>query len=354
MQSSTLVKKANYVWIDVARVFCACLVVALHSVEVATDSVFWNIIVDCFFSQAVPFFFVVSGFFLGKKMIASSDAFKPAWAFAKDKLILYGAWVLLWLPNLLFIYHTKYPDASVLYFVMLLVRRIFLAGEGVYWYILVMAEAAVVIGVLIRWHKEKLIYVIAVLGLVFRYLYDANVSMPGIRQLNHLFYVIFSWSNNVVMMGIPFMAIGLFMARNIEKCQMKQSVLATVYVLSSGCHILLFFIKFHSIPTNILYPVQAVTLFLICVNAKSTAVSPKMAHVLRDCSAVIYFMHTVFIYAVFDFFFTVNAPIAMKFMGSIGLSLLTYALVRYLEIRPLGWLFGMKFPKKDVSERTAI
>lgn len=345
-QRLAIPKQKNYALIDAARIYCAFLVVVLHSVEVATSNPVWNVLQYCFFKQAVPYFFIVSGFFFAKKLYRSENKLKETIKYVKGNVLLYVAWAALWFPYTLSIYMGKYPGASFIKLAALLARSIFLAGTGVYWYILVMAEAAVFVFAAIHFKKEKLLYAVALVGLFLGYCYEWNLPLPLVPQINQLFYVVFSWGNNVIMMGLPFMAIGVFFAQYAEKMRCPNVALIVAYCVVSGLHVLLYFKHVQNGQVAFLYPVQAALLFLICLKAKPGILPSKVAIVLREGSAAIYFMHTVFIYEIFDRFFTIDCPIAWKCFGSIALSLLTYILVRITKIKPLYWLFGMKMPPK--------
>ena len=351
------VLKKNYPVLDFARLYCAFLVVVLHAYESPTAGSVWGFVCACFFEQAVPFFFAVSGFFFARKLEACAYSLREVWRYVRDRLLLYAAWTVLWMPYLLNIYLNKYPDASLTYLAVLLFRRIVLAGSGVYWYILVMAEAAAVIGLLMHLRLEKLLYVIAAVGLVLRYCYDLQLSLPFVPQINQLFYYVFSWSNNVIMSGLPFMTVGLLFARNMKKAVVPGGALIAVYAVVSGLHILLYFflgVQNGNLSCSILYPIQTICLFWFGLQA-TMQTKPQTALAAREISAVIYFMHTVFIYGIFDAFFGVKSSVAAKFFGSIALSVVTYVLVRALHLKALYWLFGMKYTKRipKAEEKTA-
>lgn len=58
--------------IDVAKLVCALLVVLIHCVEVQQGHPVATFIVQCFASQAVPFFMIVSGFFCARKIMQNN------------------------------------------------------------------------------------------------------------------------------------------------------------------------------------------------------------------------------------------------------------------------------------------
>ncbi len=353
---SVLTKK-NYPVLDFARLFCAFLVVVLHAFEVPSAGSVWEFLCACFFEQAVPFFFVVSGFFFARKMQACACRLREVWLYVRGRLLLYAAWTVLWMPYLLHIYLNKYPDASAAYLAALLIRRIVLAGSGVYWYVLVMAEAAAVIGILMHLKLEKLLYALALAGLALRYCYDLQFQLPVVTQVNGLFYYVFSWSNNVVMSGLPFMTVGVLFAQRLHKTAVPGGVLIAGYAVSSALHVLLYFsfgAANGNLSCSLLFPVQTVCLFWFGLQTP-VSVKPQTALAAREISAVVYFMHTVFIYGVFDAFLGVDSSVTLKVFGSIALSVGTYALVRVLHFKPLHWLFGMKYTKRipEAKETTA-
>ena len=57
-----------YPLIDIIKLVCAFLVVLIHVYEVRSAQSVPDLLVHCFTGQAVPFFFVASGFLIGKKL----------------------------------------------------------------------------------------------------------------------------------------------------------------------------------------------------------------------------------------------------------------------------------------------
>ena len=56
----------RYPALDILRFFCACLVVMIH-VGTSDSTPIASMLVTCFARQAVPYFFIVSGFFFFSK-----------------------------------------------------------------------------------------------------------------------------------------------------------------------------------------------------------------------------------------------------------------------------------------------
>lgn len=70
------------------------------------------------------------------------------------------------------------------------IRWYFIAGQGGYWFLLVLAESLVVAAILIKYDLEKLLYAIDLCGLILGLLYDVNFNMLGIQYINRLCYLI--------------------------------------------------------------------------------------------------------------------------------------------------------------------
>lgn len=136
--------------IDISKLYCACLVVFIHMGFGDSFSV-----VPCLSRQAVPYFFLVSGFFLYKRLSTTDNARKSVFLYAKNLLVVYFVWTALWLPYTINEYTSLYAGKSIIYVVIVLIRRIFLCGNAPYWYLLVLAEAAIGLKLVIQ--KQKYI-----------------------------------------------------------------------------------------------------------------------------------------------------------------------------------------------------
>lgn len=332
-----------YPWVDVFRVLCAAFVVLIHCSQIKEGHPFVHMIVTCFTSQAVPFFFIVSGFFFAQKLRASTNKISYTIHYTKKTLLLYLVWMILEFPGMLSTYLSLYPKASPLYLILLLFRRVFFAGQGVYWYLLILAESILIAGLCIRYEKENLLYVLSSIGLLLCFAYDFNLSFGPFTYLHTLFYTIFSWSNNFLMKGLPFVTIGVYLSQRRGNCPSSKLMLA--YLLISAISIAYFsFCYFHNL-SNIqylcLYPLQATLLFQIAIQSKRS-IHPYICHFCREISSVVYFLHTVALYYIVNPLWSVYASIPLKFSFAVLFSLCVYVIAKATRFKPLCWLLSIK------------
>ena len=311
-----------YPLIDIFKFICALLVVMIHCLEIPYGHPIATAIVKLFSSQAVPFFFIVSGFFIGNKLVSSDWDLSVVRKPLKSWLYLYLAWTVIWGYYNINMYVTKYPDASVLYILVLLFRRIVMAGQGVYWYLLILIESVALLAVFIKFKKEKLFYYIAIAGMLLSFAYDMNFTLYGLDKINSIFYTLFSWSNNVIMKGIPYVAIGFFISVNknvFSKAKFKPILL--LYLLVN-----ITMICIYGENENLLYafyPLQAVCLFLIAFLKQDIAINTKVNKVCRNMSMVLYYVHTIILYWIIDPLLGKDVAILLKF---IIVFIMTYSL----------------------------
>ena len=262
--------------------------------------------------------------------------------YVKRILLLYIVWTALHLPAIIRSYASLYPDASLPYLSAVIFRRIVFCGYGVYWYLLILAESAFIVGMLSQKRAlRKVTLGIAVIGLLWSMTYDADLNLPVISELNDLVYFVFSWSNNLIMKGIPYFAMGFYIGDAIEKrpiLQKKNFIIAGYALLSVLCTGL------HFLCDELIYvllPIQVVFLFFIGM-LPTERIPRKIGRTCRNLSTVFYFTHGIFISFVIDKLWPLEAPILLRYTVTITLCLLTYLLVMKLKWKPLKWLMMVK------------
>lgn len=325
---------------DIAKLGCAFLVVLIHCAEVQYGHPVAMFVVKCFSGQAVPFFMITSGFLVAGKIDRATSLKKIVGLCFKNWLFNYCIWSLLWLPYYVVLYRAKYPDESFSYRFIMIVRRIVFAGQGVYWYLLVLAEAVFIVWFFVHYRKEKILYCLGVIGFILGILYDANVMSMGMDMMHNWIYIIFSWSNNVFMKGIPYVAWGYFLKKRIGQLHIEVWKPVVAYFVASICMVLLYITGKEQ--WLCLYPIQAGGLFLIACRPIRGEIKKTFYRACRNMSSAIYFLHTVFIYGIIDPFFGVDSLIILKFSISVMLSVLVMYVVKKMKIYPIKWLLCIR------------
>ena len=207
-----MAEKKLYCGIDYCKLLCAVLIVFMHSVRGNSQFVFW--VRDVFTTIAVPYFFIVSGFFLGKGFHhAGYDNVKEyIKRYFKRLFILYTAWSILVIPVSLLCIVKRYPDSSVFFRVIYLIRMYFLSGScGIYWYILALLINCWLLYLLyIKKISEMLLGIIGISSFVIGVMYNSHHFQDYF--FFELIHIIFSSPNNFLHTGLLYMLIGYYFA----------------------------------------------------------------------------------------------------------------------------------------------
>lgn len=329
----------RYPMIDLAKLYCALLVVLLHSPS-SFEGHFWGYRIAASLSyQAVPFFLIVSGFFFVKNWEKSDDKRTFLLKYVRKLLIYYVLWILILSPETINLYVEKYPNSSWFYRAAVIARRIIFSGNGVYWYLLVLAESAVIVSLFLSRGREKLMYILGTAGLVLGFFYDANITALGFGKLRSIFYTIFAWSNNFIMKGIPYMAIGCYLARNHSKWTLRVKTLAVGYIAVALANIILFGVLYQwvTMPHGYmwLYPIQSVLLFLICICHDGQGIPGLLARESRPLSSAIYCVHCFFLNYAVTPLVTAVANTFLRFTLGAAMSITFYWLIKKSGCKPL-------------------
>ena len=308
--------------IDICKLYCSFLVVFIHVYEIRGTSAVGDTLIACFCQMAVPFFFLVSGFLIGHKL----DDPK----YIKRKILhlitLYCAWVIIWLPSIIKIYLDE--NNSFFYFIGVLSRRVLLAGYGVYWYILVLAESILVLYLLRK--KNWIIVFLSGVGLFLGYCYDYSL----IPIVKHTFYYVFSWSNNVIMKGIPFVYLGVLIRQHQSFLQDKYKLSAFLFLLSTVIDIIIYQSSGH----GILFPLEAFFLFGFSVYNWGLSIETKK---LRDASTVFFFTHTIFIYLVLDPIWGPGFNVWLKYLFTVFACFFCFLIIKRINNKWINWLVSV-------------
>lgn len=140
----------HYNLLDIIRVYEAVLVVIIHVGFTPGDGL-PELLNKCITGQAVPFFFITSGFFFSRKYIKSDTNIKGCLKYSFNLLSIYFVWQMIYLWPTLHEYTEKYVGGiSWITWLLILIRRYFIAGNGPWWFLLVLAKSVIVLKIMTK------------------------------------------------------------------------------------------------------------------------------------------------------------------------------------------------------------
>lgn len=283
----TIEKDAKYNGIDLFKIFMAVCVIAIHVVPyMYIENPFgvqvWESIIFC----SVPFFFLVSGFFLGRKLWAENDAGKRTAivkAYLWRILKLYLIWTAVYFPLAVSEYVRCHYSVgtSIFYYI----RGLLFVGEHynswILWYLLSTIYMLLLLLLLIKLNVKTDTMVIGgavlwIVSLFTQYVYEFELFNPQYQGLIKVLGLTFVTGK--VFEGFLYFPLGLSLAR--KKPSMKLGIVLMILgflVALTG--------KFSDIPIA----VCSVGLFNIAASLKLK--DGRLYPMLRGMSTVTYFTH---------------------------------------------------------------
>lgn len=337
-------EKKLFTGIDLLRLPCAVLVVFLH-----TYSYDWGRagagIKYVLSSVGVPFFFIVSGFFIAQGLIKSSttpDTTPGAYIkrYFVRTLIMYTLWTLLSMPASLYNISLAHPEYNVIMIIISLFRNFFLVGSiGIYWYLLALIYNCLVLFLMFKKPKLEIpVFIISVLLFAFGVLYESGIALrvPGLSLAANLLHVLFGSERNFLTVGLFYMCIGFFFARHPFKLP-PMPLLLVLLAAAFGLKTAEFLLADRILQICVCQLFTSVALFLVGLGW-SVPIKKETAMFIRKFSSGLYFLHFPFI-ILFDYYLhhstLINFPVTLLFASGV------YLLCRFLLPKKInGYLFG--------------
>ena len=209
-------EQKNYVVIDFCKFFFAILIILLHTKpfrEINAEFDFWFTQIVC--RLAVPFFFIVSGFFVKDKMANGHKVF----GYIKRLFVLYVLYFICYLPQTIMTWKVSGVQGKELIFFL---GKYFLFVGSYYqlWYFLGLIVAVAILYCLVNICKLSIrtnfiiaicLYVIGVLGNTYNVLF---MQIPVVGCILPIYYKLFDTTRNGVFFGLLFVMTGYY----IRKC----------------------------------------------------------------------------------------------------------------------------------------
>lgn len=337
----TTENKISYEGLDYLRIIAAFFIVAIHtspliSFSPEADFIFTRIIARV----AVPFFFMVTGFFLLPRFIISQEAqlgdknrspARQVSKFLKKTITLYGAAILIYLP--INVYSGYFNEKHGFLY---LLKDLFINGTFYHlWYLPAVITGVILICVFTTYFGKRNLFIISLLlygiGLLGDSYYGITLQLPWLKNLYTSMFYLFDYTRNGIFYAPVFLVLGALIARQHKKFTLKHSLLGLLF--SSGLLLAEGLILHH-------YDLQrhdSMYLFLLPVMYYlfHTALlwQGRSNQKLRTLSMVIYIIHPLAIILVRG---------TAKVLG-LEKYLITNSLLHYLAVCILSYVWGLLY-----------
>ena len=233
-------QKKNYYALDVAKFFCAVLIIAAHF---AAERGNFSGLVDYLFSVyifAVPFFFTCSGFLFFNnlnKYESKEEKFAYLKKYQKRLWIMYGCWSLVYFVYVVF-YWIKKDIFGFPQFLKYLHMAVTIQTYSTIWFLPALAIGIAVTYYLVtRFSKKTVLIITAGLYLFSMLGASYNFLLKGtfLEELFDLYLLIFKSSRNGLFNAVPFVFMGYLCTESKKdeksKLVVKDIIFAIVFML---------------------------------------------------------------------------------------------------------------------------
>lgn len=285
--------KKNYDMVDLLKFVFAILIVALHTQFLKSFSEYGNFFVTSIFSRiAVPYFFMISGFLLLKKVQLFGEEEKKIYIkkYIKRLGIMYAIWSLIY--ALFYIMADIFKNRLNIDSMILWLKNILFLNDGVLWYIQVLIVVVIIFYICYEkgWWKillmvSLILYVLQVIGGT----YNVFISNETTRLL-------LEKMNITLFKGLIFFNLGAHIAHQDKKIDTyKNMKLILFYLFFLTCEVSLFMsediIQLNNI-RGYFFSLPLLTYYLVILSLNKT-IKLKESAVYRNMSILIYFIHNI-------------------------------------------------------------
>lgn len=299
--------KKEYAGIDIAKIICAYLVVAIH-IPVFGPSENESIklldfaISNCLARIAIPFFFVASGFFLFRKMTPEHFDAVPARKYVLRILRLYILWTLIYLPLSISLMRENghFLGGSM---VLEFIRNFFLTGSYTHlWYMNALIFDVIFISILLKnrisprhiFTFSLVMYIIGLFGdAYFGMIAPLATKLPGFWNVLHQLHIIFDTTRNGLFDGMLFVSIGMLFAFDSSLISGKDKTRRYFLLSLAALVVEVFLLNHYNIPRdyNMMISLIPCAFFGFSYFLQVDANPDHNYKKIRTLSAIIYYVH---------------------------------------------------------------
>lgn len=288
--------KKFYSSMDIAK-FVACIcVVAIHTGPFANvdETLRWGLYASLI-ELAVPFFFVSSGFFLGKKVL---KGVKPVKEIIKDYILrLLKPYIFFSIINILEnIVLMLHSGENIKIILLDVLQSVIFYPYGALWFVWACIVGALMLYPFMKYKKCNTAIAIGVLLYMFAMLcssYSFAVEGTIVQKLTEGYLNIFQTYMNGVLVGFVFLGLGIKCAEIEESPFNVRSAIILMFIVAYALNIVeKMCLRSVSVESSYVfsYLLLCPLLVLVLIHTK-IIISPKASVLLRNLSTGIYFMH---------------------------------------------------------------
>ena len=292
----------QYNAVDIVKFVLCLFVVALHCNVGDFFDVnmrFW--IEKGLFRLAVPFFFITSGFLLGKKIQHETDIKKIKQVFIKyTKRLLQILLIFEPISILLDVMKSLYDGVDRAQILKGTLKEIVFYPGGALWFVQACIVAVWVIYLFLRFNLKKLIVPSAVVLYLFALIcnsYSFTVEGTGLEPIVNTYLKFAISARNGVFVGFPFIYLGISVVK-LEDCSGFFKSRTKLAICAIGSYILylaeLYVLQYRAFRDDrsqfITLPLFMIFLLLFCLSFKTYGNTAKYL-IYRNLSTGIYLLH---------------------------------------------------------------
>ena len=296
-------KEKYYCGLDFVKLFCAILVVCIHTEPFLSVSPALNsLTVNYLCRVAVPFFFISSGF------LAFRKNGRGVCGYIKKLLKLYLIWSVVYFPLTMRVMKWAYGaggmDAALRVLLNWAKNMIFSAGYGVLWYLPATIVAVGIVWLLQKWGLRlrgvicvgALLYCVGLLGQSYFGLITPLRAYPALWNALRAVYHLIGTTRNGVFEGVIFIALGARLAQSGRRIPMRRALFgfAVSMLALLGEIALVTWLEWKLAYDMYLMLVPSV-LFLMLAALNVPDFNVRLCKTLRPYIALIYFSHMLFV-----------------------------------------------------------
>lgn len=335
--------KREYAAIDIAKLICALLVVAIHTEPFAGN--FWlDKGLGLFTRIPVPFIFTASGYFLfltDKRATSGRKLLK----YMGRITLMYGIWSLIYMP---FLVKSCMPaETSGTFATARFIKSLIWTGVSSHlWYLIATIVAAGMTWLMYRRFTEKTTLIVATILLIFGTLFSTYAVLihkliqgEGIRQVFKILSIIDT--RNGIFYGFFYLALGGFIAcHHVKRSQLFNAIAAclSIVLLAAESLVAVRYLKCTSTIMWFATPFLVYFIFMFVLDCP-LAIKREYAVTIRNMSTIIYTSQFLFIYLLIAIGLSMHGiPI---FLGTVILGLIFSAILLGFKYKCkwLGYLY---------------